>query len=658
MSNITIENIDDGSMLELTMQPPFTGSFDGSIIPASAFDAENTVKDYIDGIAAGIEGEIEESVEEWMTDTADASIGDWLEDHPEATTTVQDGSITDAKLVQTGGVLSRVNEICYEDLQSVSGSFNMTAGSSHSALDDRLSFPCKSGETILVQVTTETGEVYTSFPLYGSSDTISNHSIKSGITSSGKWYSVTLSEDLDSFGIYIGAKLTNNTVYWKIRKIASVYFNFDTDTVFTTNSSAYFEPVGNNGGMYVYLGAKLYLRGMIEKTTNWSDFLPNGKTTSPSGFASCVFVPHNNSIVYNLASGDYEIIETALIDHSKYVPIIIVATRASTEAVVGGIGLHLYLIYLSEQKSQVTTTAKAEEYATLLNDSAETEQFIYFADPHLMGSANDVVNFQQNFKNYMDEIYAYADSAPVTFAMCGGDWRNKSDNPSIAKYKLGLIYGACEKFKRFYGVVGNHDTNYQGVDDLGNANSGILDNQTIANAMFGGEHSNYYSFKGVNTRFYVFDSGTNTSNAMNAYRWEQIAWFANSLIEDDAPHSAVSIHIWYTNYNDPTDDTISPLAENITSIINAYNSRSTVSMNDIVYDFSDCSGQMEFIICGHTHFDKTGTFAGIPAINTLNTQNGGIPSFDFVYVDYDNRAINTVRVGTGSNRTFELGSLS
>lgn len=29
---------------------------------------------------------------------------------------------------------------------------------------------------------------------------------------------------------------------------------------------------------------------------------------------------------------------------------------------------------------------------------------------------------------------------------------------------------------------------------------------------------------------------------------------------------------------------------------------------------------------------------------------------DLVYVDYDNRAINTVRVGTGNNRTFALAT--
>ena len=37
----------------------------------------------------------------------DSAVSDWLDLHPEATTTVQDGSITNAKLVQTGGVLEQ-----------------------------------------------------------------------------------------------------------------------------------------------------------------------------------------------------------------------------------------------------------------------------------------------------------------------------------------------------------------------------------------------------------------------------------------------------------------------------------------------------------------------------------------------------------------------
>ena len=41
----------------------------------------------------------------------ESAVSDWLDDHPEATTTVEDGSITNEKLVQSGGVLSDVENI-------------------------------------------------------------------------------------------------------------------------------------------------------------------------------------------------------------------------------------------------------------------------------------------------------------------------------------------------------------------------------------------------------------------------------------------------------------------------------------------------------------------------------------------------------------------
>lgn len=48
-SDLVLE-IGQSETLSLSMDGTYTGNFDGSIIPASAFDAENTVKDYIDDV--------------------------------------------------------------------------------------------------------------------------------------------------------------------------------------------------------------------------------------------------------------------------------------------------------------------------------------------------------------------------------------------------------------------------------------------------------------------------------------------------------------------------------------------------------------------------------------------------------------------------------
>lgn len=55
------------------------------------------------------DGTIPQIINTYLGDHIGAYVTAWLNDHPEATTTVQDGSITNAKLVQSGGILSDVD---------------------------------------------------------------------------------------------------------------------------------------------------------------------------------------------------------------------------------------------------------------------------------------------------------------------------------------------------------------------------------------------------------------------------------------------------------------------------------------------------------------------------------------------------------------------
>lgn len=553
--------------------------------------------------------------------------------------------------------LAPITFIQKDEIDSVYGVFSIIANTAHSSNNDRISFPFTNGETVCVQALSASGNLYTGILMYGSSSTIATHSILSSIKTDGNWYSTRLTEDLDSFGIYIAAKSADDTITWRIRKLSSPLFNIEDYTIFTGAPYCYFEPVGNNGGIWFRMFSQIFLRGKLSNTTNWADVLPDNHDTTPQGVSDCIRIPHNYVFAFNHLTSEYVIVEMTALKYDTHIPILWAGTQNNVEGIIGGIGYHLYANYLASNISKISTKAKALEYAAIINDSAETEQFMYFTDPHFMSSSNKC-DFEATVNQHLDVLYAYADTTSIDFVMCGGDWLNSSDNPTYAKYKLGLLYGYSKRFRKYYGLVGNHDTNYQGTDAEGNTNSGRLDNAEIKNAMFGGEHNNYYSFDGNSTKFYVFDSGTDTeNNVMTAYKWEQVDWFASALLNDDKPHSAVSIHIWYTNFNDATADTISAFATNIASVIAAYNGRTTVTLNSITYDFSTCDGLIEFVICGHTHFDKSGTTANIPVINTLNAINSNKVSFDLVYVDYNNRKIKTVRIGTGSNRTFDLAAI-
>lgn len=461
-------------------------------------------------------------------------------------------------------------------------------------------------------------------------------------------------DDIPTYVAKVSAYVTSSHATQKAAMVAS-------NAQFST-SSVYFEEDSYGTGMWVKFGA-MWLRGYLNNTSNWADVLTSLKATSPKGVTDCVNIPHNAMLVFDTSDSTYKIVDdiglTMPMCAYTQIPVLVVRGQdvggTLREAIIGGIGYHCYAGWMRSQmqSGSIDTSAATQRYAALVNDATETEQFVYFTDPHLMGASSDTASFRKNFDKYIETIKAYVDDTSTTFTMCGGDWLNNGDTAAVAKWKLGLIHGAGKRIGSFYGVVGNHDTNYQG-----SGTSPTLANQTINNAMFGGEHGNYYSFDGTNTRFYVIDSGIDSNAAsMDSYRWEQVAWFANALKDDDKPHSAVSIHIWYTDYQDQTADTISALATNISSVIAAYNGRTTATLNGVTYDFSGCTGHMEFIICGHTHFDKSGTGGGVPVINTLNTQSGSKPSFDLVYADYDNRKVYTVRVGTGSDRTFNLPTI-
>lgn len=297
----------------------------------------------------------------------------------------------------------------------------------------------------------------------------------------------------------------------------------------------------------------------------------------------------------------------------------------------------------------IDVAQKCAEFADAFNNSAETESFLFFTDPHLLEKGED---YEANLKKYIVTLEKYYNSTPTSFVLCGGDWIGNSDTPTEAKYKLGYIDGFMNgMFDKYYSVLGNHDTNYQGKDAAGNTHAGILDNQTIANLWYRKYGRNYYAFDGSNTRFYVLDSGTDWDDSLSAYRLTQLEWLGGLLQTEDRSHSAIAIHLYFAH----DDGRKSTFAGEIDALIKAYHNRSIVTLNAVTYDFTKCTGRVEFVITGHTHVDMTG-FADTetPVICTLNTRSGDTPSFDLIYADYINRTVNLIRVGTGSNRIVSL----
>lgn len=286
-----------------------------------------------------------------------------------------------------------------------------------------------------------------------------------------------------------------------------------------------------------------------------------------------------------------------------------------------------------------------QNFSSSLLNLEECEAFIFVTDPHTFAHVmNERTIF--NFFNYVEQYYKLTSA---DFILYGGDWLQNSDTPEEAAYKLGMIRGAIKNTYPSYLLVGNHDTNYQGID----GSSSRLSTRSVENIWYDGKKS-YFRFVGRCTAFYCFDTGVEMQGLsdMNNLGTEQVKWFAESLLSEEMGHIAVAMHILF-----PTaSEQLQPLSETVLAICQAYNNRSSYTFDGVTYDYTNSSGKVEFCIAGHTHVDGNYTYYGIPCVITRNAWIYGTsqPAIDLISVDYDTRKINLFRAGSGSDRIINL----
>ena len=302
-------------------------------------------------------------------------------------------------------------------------------------------------------------------------------------------------------------------------------------------------------------------------------------------------------------------------------------------------------------------SVKCTEFSSLMYGDAiadvtapsDCESFLFFTDPHLC----EFSEWQNRCQEYIAQIQKYYNSTPTTFCLCGGDWLGNSDLPATACFKLGYIDGFMHSmFDNCYMLVGNHDTNYQGkLTPESSTYTTRLSNQSIVDLWYRGGKA-YYEFHGANTRFFCFDTGIENQQ-IGSYGYEQAEWFANKLLTNTDSHIALAVHILYYNL---ANLYVQPLTQTLLDIAQAFNNRSTITVNGNSYNFSNCSGTIEFLISGHTHEDGNAVINGIPCIVTANVRHDESvgPTFDLILVNYSDSVINMVRVGDGNNRTVNL----
>lgn len=291
----------------------------------------------------------------------------------------------------------------------------------------------------------------------------------------------------------------------------------------------------------------------------------------------------------------------------------------------------------------------------------EREGFLFFTDPH-MAETDD---WEPSFEEYMRRIAERAENLELSLVLCGGDWIGTLDTNAeamgklsrIADFNLGL-FGE----RTYHCAVGNHDTNELGAEEgeTRRRRTASLSIGQYTNAMMPLTGMAYEAFDGDNTRFYVLDTGYE-GQEMNyrgegRYRWSMLRWFADDLKQNDPRHAAILMHIFYRSSR---THGWGALGKHIVSICEAFNRRSMYKADGHVFDFRECTGRVEFALCGHIHTDYSSYPKSFPVICTRNAlaeqpDGSSVLSYDLIAVDYRERLITLLRVGDGESRTVSL----
>lgn len=429
---------------------------------------------------------------------------------------------------------------------------------------------------------------------------------------------------------------------------------------FTYQNEPYFEYAGSSGIYFNLNGGMGYMRGYYTGR-NWTSMetipLADGISlvTSPMGKTNCLFIPHNDSAIWVPFVNKVFIVPN--VDLWKYPYSVVlwqVIGNKGHDYVVNGIG-NRGIKYINDAEGVTIDSGNVffEYNSSFNNIDKNIETFMFFSDPHVMGHTN---NFDAgSMSSFVNALRFGFENTPTSFIVDGGDWLNYHDYQANACYMLGLIDGIMRKnFPNYHPINGNHDLNYQGYVSEQDQSAGDLTKDTMIALHYREENAMYYSFDGLNTKNYVFDSGTDFESGMTDYRWQQVDWFANQLLSDDPEHGIVWVHIAFTDWQtfDPTK--FGQLITNIGQVISAYNSRSSVTLKGVTYNFTGKTGKVWAIMCGHTHADMQGTLGGVPVVSVINAIHDGVISYDLGYFDFSNEVLKLFRIGSGSNRTINL----
>lgn len=295
--------------------------------------------------------------------------------------------------------------------------------------------------------------------------------------------------------------------------------------------------------------------------------------------------------------------------------------------------------------------SKCAEYAALFGNNHVIEPFLYFTDIHAVGTSTRITEtWHERFNRYTNILQKYFNSTPTGYVICGGDWINYERPADRMMFELGYIKSTMDAVfqGKYHHMIGNHDEYYT------DGTTQLWSKDAMRNIWFPEYEHCYYDFKGYNTRFIVLDTGNDQDRAtISDYENNQLEWLANQLDNNTDDNVVVTMHI-YAQDASKMADTVHAFAQKVVDICSAFNSKSQITVNTVDFDYSDATGKIPFILCGHAHANWNGINNGIPVIVRKNTEtNADMPNFDLVAVDYTTKSVTFVN-STGTTDVIDI----
>ena len=610
------------------------------------------------------------------------AVQSWLDAHPEATTTVQDGAITnvkiadntitDAKLVQSGGI--------FEEVHSGQTVVPMTPGeyircnySAGTYID--LSNPAISDSYRLGVVTCLPGDkfVLNCTGLSGARAWCvldSEQKIISAASSNATLTNYVLTIPTNGAYLIINDTNTGGISYKGMSRINAI--NQDSQTIVTSNIKNY-----ETDGSYAYLALggsgtnrSIWMRSRVHNLIdgNNNEWRTLGLIAdSPSGFTNCWKIPYGKSLVFNIDRQAPEIASESY-DGKNFILIAYVGTDGQ---LFTNKDFHWkYMLNIERQriddiedredKTYLVPSYFEDELADTIDKvrvninsdktagtyGTDIESFIFITDPH----------WAYNKKHSPGLIKRIVENTSVSTIICGGD---------IVYSHNATKEGAIDEIRQFsnamlgiptaeyFCVFGNHDDN-------SNTNSDISimltkdEQYNVMHSSFANRKNVHFSFEeadnaAVKNDYYVDHPRTKTrylcidwNNPVNGNRAQ---WISSVLSRNDGYRVIVIYHGIYSSVSGGT-----PVPEHtqVMSVLEPYKSK-------IVAMFT-----------GHCHEDYVSDYYGDGSLHVILSMCDKFTSevmtegtdteqcFDVVTIDYGNNLIKMTRVGLGSDRTVQF----